>query len=128
KSIGVDIVNTSRFQFGVGGNHALTYGVDGIRETIDARRNGQPRDSVPDATRLMAGVFVQDEIHWGDAWTTTLGLRYDRYHSESDSGVAADQEDDSLSAQAGLLWQATDWLALYASYAEAFRAPSLNEL
>src|SRR5699024_2942227 len=65
---------------------------------------------------------------WNSAWQTTLGLRYDRYSSDSDSSGVGAHHDDALSAQIGLLWQATDWLQLYASYAEAFRAPSLTEL
>lgn len=124
----VDLANTSRFDLGLAGKHALTYGVDANHQDIEARRDGRPRQSIPNAKRLIWGAFVQDEIRWNQAWSTLLGLRYDHYRSEPDAEVAPDQNDSAWSAQAGLLWQVADWLQLYASYAEAFRAPSLTEL
>lgn len=124
---GVDVANTSRFDLGSLGRHALTYGFDVSRGSVDTFETGEANPSSVHARNVIAGLFMQDEIHWNEAWTTTLGLRYDHYQSESDDG-AHDQEDSALSAQAGLLWQATDWLQLYASYAEAFRAPSVSEM
>ncbi|HLQ86005.1 MAG TPA: TonB-dependent hemoglobin/transferrin/lactoferrin family receptor [Salinisphaeraceae bacterium] len=124
----MDVANTSRFDFGLAGRHALTYGIDANHERVGASENGRPMNSIPDAKRLLAGVFIQDEIKWTEAWKTTLGLRYDRYKSDADRAGLEDHDDDALSVQAGLLWQASDWLQLYASYAEAFRAPSLTEL
>lgn len=50
------------------------------------------------------------------------------YRSESEDDVGSEQEESALTTQLGMLWQTTDWLSLYASYAEAFRAPSLAEL
>lgn len=126
-TIGLDLTNTSQFDFGAGGDHALTYGIDGYRDRAEATRNNGPRPEFPDASRRLMGAFLQDEAGWGD-WTATLGLRYDRYHSESDDDVAPSQNADKLSTQFGVVWQTTDWLSLYASYAEAFRAPSLTEL
>lgn len=127
-SYGLDAANTSRFDLGAVGRHVLTYGFDADRESIEATENGHPSKSTPNAHQLIAGVFIQDETHWSEAWITTLGLRFDHYRSESDAGVAPDQHDGAMSLQAGLLWQATDWLQLYASYAEAFRAPSVTEM
>src|SRR5699024_9720774 len=126
--LGVDVVNTSRVDFGAAGRHVLTYGFDVNRKQIEATRNGQPRLSTPDGRLLLAGVFMQDEMHWNDAWRTVLGLRYDHFRSESSGGVAPDKSDSALSLQAGVMWQATDWLQLHASYAEAFRAPSVGEM
>lgn len=124
---GLDVANTSRLDLGGFGRHVLTYGFDVDRGSVETGETGGTSPSSVDATQLVAGLFVQDEIHWNEAWTTTFGLRYDYYQSES-ADVARDQEDSALSLQAGLLWQATDWLQLYASYAEAFRAPSLTEM
>lgn len=126
--LGLDLTNTSRFDLSTAGRHVLTYGFDVNRKSIEATRNGHPRQTTPNGTRLLAGVFVQDEIRWNEAWTTTFGLRYDRYHSESESGVAPDKDDGELSLQAGVMWQPVDWLQLYASYAQAYRAPSIGEM
>lgn len=125
---GVDVSNTSRFDLGGAGRHVLTYGLDVTRGEIESTQNGQPRVLVPSGERLTAGLFAQDEIHWNQAWTTSFGLRYDHYRSEAASDSALEHDDSALSLQAGLMWQATDWLQLYASYAEAFRAPSIAEL
>lgn len=126
--LGVDVANTSRFNLGAAGRHVLTYGFDVNRKTVEATRDGRPRLSTPAGSLLLAGVFLQDEIHWNEAWTTVLGIRYDHFSSESDTAVAPDKNDSELSIQAGLLWQATAWLQLYASYAEAFRAPAISEM
>src|SRR5699024_868905 len=80
----LDVTNTSRFDFAAAGRHALTYGVDGRYERIAATKNGMPMNTIPNANRLMTGLFVQDEIEWNSAWRSTLGLRYDRYSSDSD--------------------------------------------
>lgn len=126
-TVGLDVANTSRFGLGAVGDHALTYGIDGYRDRAEATRNGDPRPEFPDAQRRLLGAFVQDEITWG-SWTVTPGIRYDRYHSESEDDVAPDQDESHVSSQLGVVWQTTDWLSLYASYAQAFRAPSLEEL
>lgn len=127
RTIGLDVTNTTRLDLGLGGKHTLTYGVDGHRNRAEGTRNGHPFPGFPDARRLITGVYAQDEIGWGD-WTVNLGLRYDHYQSESEKNVAPDQNADHLSKQLGVVWQTTGWLSLYASYAEAFRAPSLTEI
>lgn len=125
---GVDISNTSRFDLGAAGRHVLTYGFDANHAEIESTENGQPRVLVPSGERLTAGLFAQDEIHWNKAWTTSFGLRYDHYRSEAASDSALQHDDSALSVQAALMWQATEWLQFYGSYAEAFRAPSISEL
>lgn len=126
ETLGLDLTNTNRFT--LGGRHALTYGVDASRDEANGTRNGADRPEFPDAVRTLAGVFVQDEIHWGEKWITSLGVRHDNYHSESRKDVAPDQTQEHTSSQFGVVWQTTPWLSLYASYAEAFRAPTLEEL
>lgn len=137
EQFGLDLVNTSHLDAGGWGRHVLTYGIDANYASVDSADKqgsclfpvfvGCVSGQSVQAHNLIAGAFVQDEMHWNEAWTTTLGLRYDRFQSESDDG-AHDQQDSALSLQAGLLWQATDWLQFYASYAEAFRAPSVSEM
>ncbi|WP_417276145.1 TonB-dependent hemoglobin/transferrin/lactoferrin family receptor [Castellaniella sp.] len=124
---GFNLTNSSRLDLALGGEHTLTYGVDGSRDQATGSRNGAPRPEFPDAERRLIAAFAQDQISLGD-WTATFGVRYDHYHSEAGRNIAPDQDDSHTSYQAGLVWRATDWLSAYASYAEAFRAPSLDEL
>ena len=125
---GLDARNSMTFgqagQFG----QVLTYGFDVYRDEASATRDGAPRDSYPDAQATVLGLYLQDEIFVGDRWTLTPGLRWDRYRSESDTGVADDQDESELSKKLGLGYRVTSWLSLHAAYTEAFRAPDLTEL
>lgn len=121
-TVGMDIANTSRFTLGPAGSHMLTYGANGFGDRANAGST-----SGPNGKRRLIGIFAQDAVTWGD-WTVTPGLRYDWYHSQSSENVAPDQDARELSSQLGIVWQTTDWLSIYANYAQAFRAPSLEEL
>lgn len=123
---GLDISNTSHGSLGPMA-HTFTYGIDGYRDTTRGRENGSPRGGYPDAKRDIGGVFVQDAIKW-QRWTLTAGLRWDSYRSRTDNNVGQDQNENHVSSQIGLTWQPTYWLTTYVNYAEAFRAPTLEEL
>ncbi|WP_345931006.1 TonB-dependent hemoglobin/transferrin/lactoferrin family receptor [Tistrella arctica] len=123
---GIDIANTSRFQLGGFGNHALTYGVEAYRDDQDGQRDGGDRDPYPDARQDILGLFVQDEIVFFDRLTFTPGVRFDRFDREANNQNSA--SDDAVSPSISVAYAVTPWLNAYASYAEAFRAPSLTEL
>lgn len=131
-TLGWSLTNTTRHDFGFAGAHALTYGSNGYQNSAEGTRNGAPRPMFPNAFQRVFGLFAQDEVSWDlgwwGKWITTLGVRWDHWHSESNKHVASDQDKHQLNWQAGVLWQTTDWLSLYFSYAEAFRAPTLTEL
>ncbi|AOT06428.1 TonB-dependent receptor domain-containing protein [Pseudoalteromonas luteoviolacea] len=59
----------------------------------------------------------------------TAGLRYDGYKRSSDVYTQYDDhDDDALSSELGVTLKVTDYFNLYIKYAEAFRAPSVQEL
>ncbi|MFM9916029.1 MAG: TonB-dependent receptor plug domain-containing protein [Rhizobacter sp.] len=64
-----------------------------------------------------AGVYVQDEWHFANALTATLGLRADR---NAVTGSA-------MSPRAAVIWQAAPATTLKALYGEAHRAPNAYE-
>ena len=125
---GFDVRNSMVFGATGAIRQVLTYGVDFYRDATKARRNGAPRTSFPDGKSTVLGVYVQDEIAVGKRWTLTPGLRWDRYQSKSDAGIARDIDENELSVKLGAGVQVTDWLSLHAAYNEAFRAPNLTEL
>ncbi len=125
---GFDVRNSMIFNGAVYARQTLTYGMDYYRDATKARRNGAPRTSFPDGKSTVLGVYVQNEIAIGERWTLTPGLRWDRYQSKSDAGVARDIDENELSVKLGAGARVTDWLSLHAAYNEAFRAPSVSEL
>ncbi len=110
------------------GSHRLSYGGDLYRDEQQARSAGAPNGVLPDGRQTVYGLFLQDEIALGDHWRLIPSARWDRYTAHKESGTEADSDDAHLSPKLALHWQATPHLGLYASYGEAFRAPSLNEM
>ncbi|MCA1908496.1 MAG: TonB-dependent hemoglobin/transferrin/lactoferrin family receptor [Magnetospirillum sp.] len=122
---GLDIANTSRFG-ALGGQHALTYGVESYRDRQAGKRNGVSTPGwYPDATMDILGGFVQDEIGFG-ALTVTPGLRYDSFDLSATG--QRERSDGAFSPKLGLAYQLTPWAQPYASYSQAFRAPSLTTM
>lgn len=122
---GLDIANTSRFG-GLGGQHALTYGVESYRDRQEGKRNGVSTPGwFPDATMDILGGFVQDEIVFG-ALTVTPGLRYDSFDLSATG--QSERSDGAFSPKLGVAYQLTPWAQPYASYSQAFRAPSLTTM
>ena len=58
----------------------------------------------------------------------TAGVRYDDYRVKMNASEGSSQSKDNFAHQAGVAWQATDFLKLRGSYAEGFRMPSEREL
>ncbi len=59
----------------------------------------------------------------------TAGLRYDNYDRSSDTFISfADNKNNALSKELGVTFKATENINFYMKAAEAFRAPSLQEL
>jgi len=70
-----------------------------------------------------AALYVQDQMHIGEKWQLIAGLRFDRINMDftnNRTSLRIEQTDNSLSPRAGLIYQATDALNLYASYSKAF--------
>jgi iron complex outermembrane receptor protein len=67
--------------------------------------------------RDIASFLLQDRVDLGDAWSVTVGARYDDY---SDVG-------SRVTPRLSLVWRASDRHILKAQYAEGFRAPTFFE-
>ena len=75
-------------------------------------------------TQSSVGFYVQDQITLTDRLDVRLGFRYDDYEQDlvnrrNDS--TSRQSESEVSPQAGIVYQATDAVSVYASYGENFR-------
>lgn len=151
---GGDIQLQSDFQLG-GIANRLTYGVD-----LSTTRNERPRDRTqlnlitgdrtrnippdtfptkdfPDTDTLRFGVYLQNEMEFGDSgWSLIPGLRFDAYSLdptdddvfERDGAVATDFSDSALTPSLAIGYRPNPNLFLYGRYSRGFRAPLYNEI
>lgn len=104
--------------------HLLTYGGEYYRQQ---QRPGGSTLAFPQAKIDFRSGWLQDEITLRNLPVTLLaGTRYDYYHGSSVG--YNDVNADKWSSRAGLSVSPTDWLMLFAAYAQAFRAPSMGEI
>lgn len=93
---------------------------------IDGTRGG-----VPDASGSVFGAFVSAEIDaqstFGD-FLLTPSIRFDRFQSTDITDSTINNENEEMSLRVAASWQPIDWLLIFGSYGEAFRAPAFNEI
>ncbi len=111
----------------------FTYGAEYYEDEQDGARGSGDRDGVPDADDRFIGVFSQAEITFSEPFGVVPGdlliipgLRFDSY--EVSSSVADSNDETELSPRLGVSYLPTDWLLVFANYAQAFRAPTFDEL
>ncbi|HGJ5876631.1 MAG TPA: TonB-dependent hemoglobin/transferrin/lactoferrin family receptor [Arsenophonus sp.] len=81
----------------------------------------------PDANITFASGFVQDEIALKNLpLSFVIGTRYDYYKAISEGND--DVKNSKWSSKGAVIITPTDWSMLFASYSEAFRAPSMMEI
>ncbi|MFG1346906.1 TonB-dependent siderophore receptor [Xanthobacter autotrophicus DSM 431] len=83
--------------------------------------------SASGASLSQLGLYVQDQMSFGDGWHFTLGGRQD-FATEDQSAygiTAATRDDQAFTWQAGLLYEFPTGVSPYVSYATSF-LPSLN--
>lgn len=83
-----------------------------------------PAPYVDANTRLtQTGLYIQDQIKWGERWSLTLGGRYDRastvIHSNLD-GTRSDIPEHKFTKRGGLVYTFPSGWAPYLSYSESF--------
>jgi len=128
ESFGIDFYNTSRFSAGEAATVSLTYGFEYFKDRQSGTRNGSPRLQFPNANRRFSGGYAQAEIDlFGDRLSIVPGIRFDSFKLRPRGNFPGRQEHDT-SPRLAVGARPADWLYLWVSYAEAFRAPSLNEL
>lgn len=71
--------------------------------------------------------WLQDEMTLRDVPISFIvGTRFDKYSSQNDR--YDDISADKWSSKGAVSITPTDWLMLYTSYAQAFRAPTIGEM
>ena len=128
---GVRLDNRSRFKLSDTLAATLTYGGEFYRDSQDGAAGSGERDGVPDADINFYGVFAQAEVTLselaipGDVLIIP-GIRYDSYNASSP--VGSDNKKAETSPRIGISYLPTDWLMVFGNYAQAFRAPTINEI
>ncbi|MDZ7855905.1 TonB-dependent siderophore receptor [Sphaerotilus sp.] len=83
-----------------------------------------PSPFLDSATTLsQTGVYVQDQIKFGDRWVATLGGRHDSATVETNDRLSnsdSRQSDRKFTSRAGLVYLAPEGWAPYVSYSESF--------
>lgn len=135
-----------------GGNHTLTYGVEGYRDrsyntdysvtATHLKFAGPPfeivqyatsdRANAPNATNTSSGVFVQDEAILMPRLRVTAGLRYHKVDTRATATPkwnidGLDFSDSNTVGAITATYQLTDELNALVSYGTAFRAPNIIE-
>ncbi|OOE33040.1 hypothetical protein BZG05_12215 [Salinivibrio kushneri] len=129
QTLGLSLSNRSNLE-----NLTLTTGLDAYQDRFETVRDasgsmfGRPDDQ--DAEAQSVGVFSQVDVPLGQAWHWQAGVRFDAYDAKDKrpESTIGNHDDTAWSPSTALTWQATEQLALTASYREAFRAPSLEEM
>ncbi|EMB7466773.1 TonB-dependent hemoglobin/transferrin/lactoferrin family receptor [Salmonella enterica] len=121
---GGKVENRSRLFTDSFASHLLTYGGEYYRQE---QKPGGATTGFPEAKIDFSSGWLQDEITLRNLPVTLLGgTRYDNYRGSSDG--YADVDADKWSSRAGMTISPIDWLMLFGSYAQAFRAPTMGEM
>lgn len=73
-----------------------------------------------DLVMNQVGVYLQDQVRFGDGWLATLNGRYDRVFTDSDGTSEYSSTEGQLSGRAGLAYTFAGGLTPYASVATFF--------
>ena len=125
---GLDIYNTAKTNY-FGLNHNITTGVEYFENEQTGKRNGGFRPLLGDGKDENLGLYVQQETaFFGDRLLITPGVRYDNYKLTPGNATLPSNEEDQFSPKIGADLQINDNWSAYASWASAFRTPTLTEL
>lgn len=127
---GIRLANLSTFEGAI--KHKLAVELQYDAESFNQSQWEDQQQSTyygnSDAQNWSISLIDQSEF-FDERLLITAGLRFDAYERESDHFKQFDSNDDNeLSSELGLTFKVTDYLNLYVKSAEAFRAPSLQEL
>jgi iron complex outermembrane receptor protein len=124
----------------LGHENQLVFGGDWLRERFRPTSAFDVFDFPPPSLadkrskRYLYGFFLQDDFSINESLSFSAGVRYDRNHREGTDLLALDPalgqfetHDSEWSPRGALTWHPCEPLALYASYAEGFRFPNLDE-
>ncbi|MBY6190260.1 TonB-dependent hemoglobin/transferrin/lactoferrin family receptor [Microbulbifer agarilyticus] len=104
------------------------YGLDWYQDDVTTVRDGDNRPENMNADTDVMGVYAQAAFTFGEIFTLTPGVRYDRFEAKSQQLEDSARDDSAVSPSLAAEIKATEWLSLSASYATAFRAPGVEEM
>lgn len=128
KSYGFSIQNTTILFKDTRYVNQLTYGVDAYFDHQKGWENGIITDARPDAKSEDIGFFLQDKITFAEIIDLIPAARVTHYSRESKRGLADDMSDTEVTPSVTLQVRPLTWLNIFASYSEAYRPPSMDEL
>ncbi len=121
---GIKLENRSRLLANSPTTHLLTYGAETYHQRQDP--SGAAK-SFPQAKIDVRSAWAQDEITVRDLPVSLLlGTRFDSYHAENPKNP--DVSADKWSSRGAITVTPRDWLMIFGSYAQAFRAPTIGEM
>ena len=134
ETIGLVLNNRSRFDLG-SADLAFTYGFEIYQDDQSGSDNTSAdgtRGGVPNAQSTFYGAFLQAELTVEEPLglpgklTFLPGFRWDRFESSADG--QEDSDDSAVSPKIAVSYKPIPEVLIFANWAEAFRAPSFNEL
>lgn len=125
---GVDVWNTSRFDFGAS-KLAVTVGGDAFKDRVGVFDNntgsvGNADEFTPNGERRVSGAFTQAQLKLWSFVDVIGAVRYDHYELEGGMTTA---EGSRVSPKATLGVTPLKGLTVFATYAEGYRAPAITE-
>lgn len=123
-TVGTDVHNTSRFDFGQFRN-AITIGADAFQDRVKVEDPGGANDLfTPSGDRTVYGAFAQWKANWS-TWVEVIGaLRFDGYEL---NGNGVGSSGTRLSPKITVGVTPITGITPYFTYAEGYRAPALTE-
>jgi hemoglobin/transferrin/lactoferrin receptor protein len=128
ESLGFDIYNTFSGNIAGGLDARLTIGADSYFNQQEGTDFGKADPLRPDAESRDMGAFSRLDLILFDQLTITPAVRYTYYDRKSNSTDAEDQSDNRLSPRITVNWLSQKGLNLFASYAETYRAPTMDDI
>ncbi|MBB4314158.1 hemoglobin/transferrin/lactoferrin receptor protein [Roseospira marina] len=133
ETIGARIDNRTRFRLAEQSRVILTYGAEAYRDEQEGESASGDREGVPNADGTFAGLYGQAQVVLVEPLSlpgevhVIPGLRFDHYDFSSDV-ASTDTTENRLSPRIGLTYKPVPWFMVFGNYAEAFRAPTFNEM
>lgn len=126
-TLGYDVHNSSRFH-GLGLDNTITVGTDLFADTVDSTGSNPAPDAgyrlTASGDRQAYGAFAQWDARY-QQWLELIGaLRFDGYHMTSDGYQG---KGNRISPKVTVGVTPFTGFTVYGTYAEGYRAPSLNE-
>lgn len=126
ETVGTDVHNTSRFETGPF-RHALTIGGDVFKDKVGTNDvTGSGDLFTPGGERTVGGAFAQLKTNYSTWLEIISALRYDTYDMSGGSNNAG-SNGDRFSPKITVGLTPVQWLTVYGSYAEGYRAPAITE-